>query len=226
MIDILIMLVILVREMSTMPPATRLRRSERQALIRDELVDAAATVFAHKGYEAASVAEIAAEAGYTVGAVYSNFPGKRALFEAVFAQKADEQFALATSLMHSADDLEGIARRLLDQNANQRRWWLLWLEAVIEAQRDPVKAFSLGELEARSRSSIADILRGQLPGIDEDLTLATALQAIWRGWILGEATDQQSDAEGLARAMEWLIAGAAAGSKDQASPSRISLQRS
>jgi AcrR family transcriptional regulator len=209
-----------------MSPATRLRRSERQALIRDELVDAAATVFAHKGYEAASVAEIAAEAGYTVGAVYSNFAGKRALFEAVFAQKADEQFALATSLMHSVDDLEGIARRLLDQNANQRRWWLLWLEAVIEAQRDPAKAFSLGELEARSRSSIADILRGQLPGIDEDLTLATALQAIWRGWILGEATDQQSDAEGLARAMEWLIVGAAAGSKVQASPSRNSLQRS
>jgi AcrR family transcriptional regulator len=226
MVDILIMLVILVRERFAMPPATRLRRSERQALIRDELVDAAATVFAQKGYEAASVAEIAAEAGYTVGAVYSNFAGKRALFEAVFAQKADEQFALATSLMHSVDDLEGIARRLLDQNANQRRWWLLWLEAVIEAQRDPAKAFSLGELEARSRSSIADILRGQLPGIDEDLTLATALQAIWRGWILGEATDQQSDAEGLARAMEWLIVGAAAGSKVQASPSRNSLQRS
>lgn len=209
-----------------MSPATRLRRSERQALIRDELVDAGATVFARKGYEAASVAEIAAEAGYTVGAVYSNFPGKRALFEAVFAQKADEQFALATSLVHSVDDLEGIARRLLDQDANQRRWWLLWLEAVIEAQRDPAKAFSLGDLEARSRSLIADILKGQLPGIDEDLTLATALQAIWRGWLLGEAADQQSDAEGLARAMEWLIAGAAAGSKDQASPSRNSSRRS
>ena len=68
-----------------MSPATRLRRSERQAQIRDGLVDAATTVFAHKGYEAASVAEIAAEAGYTVGAVYSNFSGKRALYEAVFA---------------------------------------------------------------------------------------------------------------------------------------------
>jgi hypothetical protein len=121
--------------------------------------------------------------------------------------------------------LEGIARRLLDQDANQRRWWLLWLEVVIEAQRDPSRAFPLSGLEARSRSSIADILKEQLPGIDEDLTLATALQAIWRGWLLGAAADQQSDAEGLARAMEWLIAGAAAGSKDQASPSRSSSRR-
>ena len=62
------------------------------------------------------------------------------------------------------------------------------------------------------------MLKGQLPGIDEDLTLATALQAIWRGWLLGEAADQHGDAEGLARAMEWLIAGAAAGSKDRQNP--------
>jgi AcrR family transcriptional regulator len=208
-----------------MSPATRLRRSERQAQIRDELVDAAATVFANKGYEAASVAEIATEAGYTVGAVYSNFSGKRALYEAVFAQKTDEEFARATSLLNAANDLEGIARRLLDQDANQRRWWLLWLEAVIEAQRDPLRALPLSGLEARSRSSIADMLKGQLLGIDEDLTLATALQAIWRGWLLGEAASQQGDAEGLARAMEWLIAGAAAGSKDRRIPSRSSSRR-
>jgi AcrR family transcriptional regulator len=208
-----------------MSPATRLRRSERQALIRDQLVDAAATVFAHKGYKGASVAEIAAEAGYTVGAVYSNFSGKRALFEAVFAQKTDEEFALATSLVDSVDDLEGIARRLLDQDANQRRWWLLWLEVVIEAQRNPSRAFPLSSLEARSRSSIADMLKAQLPGIDEDLTLATALQAIWRGWLLGDAASQQGDAEGLARAMGWLIAGAAAGSKESRIPSRISSRR-
>lgn len=207
-----------------MSPAARLRRSERQALVRAELVDAAATVFARKGYESASVAEIAAEVGYTVGAVYSNFSGKRALYEAVFAQKTDEEFALATSLVNSANDLEGIARRLLDQDANQRRWWLLWLEAVIEAQRDPLRALPLSDLEAHSRSSIADILRGQLPGIDEDLALATALQALWRGWLLGAAADQHGDAEGLARAMEWLITGAAAVSKHDKIPSQ-SLSR-
>jgi len=205
-----------------MPAGIRLRRSERRALIRDELVDAAATVIARKGYEAASVAEIAAEAGYTVGAVYSNFSGKRALFEAVFALKADETFALAATPGDSVGDLAGIARRLLDQDDNGRRWWLLWLEVVIEAQRDPSREFPLSAVEAHSRSSLAAILREQLPGIDEDLTLATALQAIWRGWLLGSAADQQGDAEGLARAMKWLIAGAAAASSDGKRRSRSS----
>jgi AcrR family transcriptional regulator len=60
---------------SFVPTVTRLRRSERRALIKDELVTAAAVVIARKGYQAASVAEIAAEAGYTIGAIYSNFSG-------------------------------------------------------------------------------------------------------------------------------------------------------
>ena len=51
-----------------------------------------------KGYQAASVAEIAAEAGYTIGAIYSNFSGKRGLFEAVFDRQVDEQFSLASVL--------------------------------------------------------------------------------------------------------------------------------
>ncbi len=209
-----------------MPAPVRLRRSERRALVREELVDAAATVFARKGYDAASVAEIAAQAGYTVGAVYSNFSGKRALFEAVFAQKSDETFALATTFGSSVEDLAGIARRLLDQDANERRWWLLWLEAVIEAQRDPAKVWPLSSVEAYSRSSIAGILREQLPGIEDDLTLATALQAIWRGWLLGAAADQQGDAEGLARAMQWLIAGAVADSSDHERQSQRSTTTS
>ena len=42
---------------------------------------AAKDVFAAKGYEGASVADIAAEAGYTKGAVYAAFPSKKTLKE-------------------------------------------------------------------------------------------------------------------------------------------------
>ena len=189
---------------------TRLRRGERRALIKEELVDAATNVFARKGYQAASVAEIAEEAGYTVGAVYSNFDGKRALFEAVFDRQADQQLAMASSLDRPADDLVGLARALLDLDENGQRWWLLWLEFIIEAQRDPTTAFPLRDLEIRTRASIAGILRERLPGLNEDLTLATALQALWRGWMLGGgAAQRQPDNEGFARSIEWLITGAA-----------------
>ncbi len=191
-----------------MPTVTRLRRTERRALIKDELVDAAAVVIARKGYQAASVAEIAAEAGYTIGAIYSNFSGKRALFEAVFDRQVDEQFSLASVLEQPGGDLADVARALLDQDENGRRWWLLWLELIIETQRDPATEFPLKDIEAQARASIAETLRHWLPDLGEDLTLATALQALCRGWLLGAAAHHPADVEGFARSIEWLVVGA------------------
>ena len=71
--------------MST-PPATR---AEQQVQTRERLIDAAARVFARRGYHAATLAEVAREAGYSTGAVYSNFSGKEDLFLAL----ADRQVA-------------------------------------------------------------------------------------------------------------------------------------
>src|SRR3712207_4431972 len=65
----------------------RLTRQERQAQTREQLVDAATRVFARRGYAAASIEEIADEAGFTHGAVYSNFGGKEDLFLAVYAER-------------------------------------------------------------------------------------------------------------------------------------------
>ena len=191
-----------------MPTVTRLRRSERRALIKDELVDAAAVVIARKGYQAASVAEIAAEAGYTIGAIYSNFSGKRALFEAVFDRQVDQQFALASVLDLPDGDLADLARALLDQDENGRRWWLLWLDLIIETQRDRATEFPLKDVEARARASIAETLRQWLPDLSEDVVLASALQALCRGWLLGAAARGQADREGFARSIEWLVLGA------------------
>ena len=199
-----------------MPAVTRLRRSERQALIRGELIDAAAALIARKGYQAASVAEIAAEAGYTVGAVYSNFSGKRALFEAVFDRQVDQQFAMASALDQPGGDLGKLARALLDLDEDGRRSWLLWLEFIIEAQRDPGNAFPLLDIEGRARAFTAEILRQWLPDISEDLTLATALQALWRGWLLGAAAYGQADSEGFARSIEWLVVGATTSERSKA----------
>jgi len=51
-------------------------REEKKALTRARLLDAAATVFARRGFAAASLDEVAEEAGLTKGAVYSNFESK------------------------------------------------------------------------------------------------------------------------------------------------------
>ena len=56
------------------------RRRARVDRTRSELLAAAGRVFAAQGYEGASVGDIAAEAGYTKGALYSHFGSKSDLF--------------------------------------------------------------------------------------------------------------------------------------------------
>ena len=56
------------------------RRSPKAERTRADLLTAARRVFAEKGYEGASVGDVAAAAGYTKGAVYANFGSKEELF--------------------------------------------------------------------------------------------------------------------------------------------------
>src|SRR5690554_4160359 len=58
-------------------------RRDRQRQTREALVLAARAVFAEVGYHAASLDQIARQAGFSKGAVYSNFENKAALFLAV-----------------------------------------------------------------------------------------------------------------------------------------------
>lgn len=59
-------------------------RSRKRGRTRTDLLLAAATLFAERGYDAASVDDVAAAAGYTKGAVYSHFGSKEGLFLAIF----------------------------------------------------------------------------------------------------------------------------------------------
>src|SRR5580693_6502408 len=58
----------------------RLTRAEQQALTRERLLAAAERVLAGHGYGGASIDLITAEAGYSKGAIYSNFESKEAVF--------------------------------------------------------------------------------------------------------------------------------------------------
>src|SRR5258708_39743981 len=67
----------------------------RRKLTRDTLLDAAAVVFAARGFHGASLEEIAETAGFTRGAIYKNFADKEDLFLTVwerFNERALEQF--------------------------------------------------------------------------------------------------------------------------------------
>ncbi|QIS23389.1 TetR/AcrR family transcriptional regulator [Nocardia terpenica] len=67
----------------------RLTRAEQQHRTRHKVLDAAKAEFTERGFRGATVDGIAERAELTRGAVYSNFPGKRALYLAVLAREAD-----------------------------------------------------------------------------------------------------------------------------------------
>ncbi|WP_330256431.1 TetR/AcrR family transcriptional regulator [Nocardia sp. NBC_00565] len=71
----------------------RLSRNEQQQRNRDNVLAAACAEFAERGFRGATVDGIAERANLTRGAVYSNFPGKRALFLAVLAEEAERAAA-------------------------------------------------------------------------------------------------------------------------------------
>ena len=65
------------------------RRRARVDRTRADLLAAAGRVFAAQGYEGASVGDIAAEAGYTKGALYAHFGSKSDLFVALARERLD-----------------------------------------------------------------------------------------------------------------------------------------
>jgi AcrR family transcriptional regulator len=168
-------------------------RVEKQARTRAELLDTAAKVFARRGYRGASIEEIAEEAGYSHGAVYSNFDGKADLFLAVLEEyMAERARELAETQAELAEDapIELRARALADQwmerFAKDRESFLLHMEFVAHAGRDPELAQRFGTRSAALREAIAAYIAHYqgLEGIEADLTpdeLALMLRALGIG---------------------------------------------
>src|SRR3954469_18366482 len=61
-------------------------RDQHKAMTRSRVLEAAAQVFARRGFHGATVQDIAREAGATTGAIYSNFAGKEDLYFEVFEE--------------------------------------------------------------------------------------------------------------------------------------------
>ena len=95
---------------------------------RSRLLDAAAKVFAERGYRAASVDEVAAEAGFSKGAVYWHFASKEELLVAIFEQSMrdiQESFAAGTQGADSKERFERYVRGCFDVLRRNLDFWRL-----------------------------------------------------------------------------------------------------
>jgi AcrR family transcriptional regulator len=112
--------------------AIRLSRSERQVQTRSQLLEAAQRVFLREGFHGASLDAIAEEAGYTTGAVYSNFRGKDDLFLAVLDAEARRRFPLHTEAMLRAGSIEEGLRASAREMATYAREHPGWTGVYVE----------------------------------------------------------------------------------------------
>jgi AcrR family transcriptional regulator len=123
--------------------ATRLTRKEKQEETRQRLLDAAEQVFLRRGLQGSSVEEIAAEAGFTRGAFYSNFKSRDELFVELLHARVYDRYA---DLAEQSQQQAGTPREQLRWGIEQMRKmyedesgrWLfrLWLECLTQAARD------------------------------------------------------------------------------------------
>src|SRR6266404_7652329 len=92
----------------------RLSRDDSREQTTQRLLDAAQKVIAKKGLEAASVENIAAAAGYTRGAFYSNFSSKDDLFIELLRRDHRRSMAELDALRDMALPVEHIHSRARD----------------------------------------------------------------------------------------------------------------
>ena len=140
-----------------MPPP-RLTRTQQQAQTRERLLAAAERVVARCGYGGASIDLISAEAGYSKGAVYSNFESKEAVFLELLRRHMETNSSeLATLMSLGADSISGALTAWLESmSANDCT--MLSVELQLHAKRNPVFAGQYYALQRQSTLTLAGLL--------------------------------------------------------------------
>ena len=142
---------------------------------RDRLIAAAERVFADKGYEGARIADIAKEAGCSVGAVYVRFQDKDALFVGIAEAFAAESAAQIAQAVREAapGGPEKFLRRFIRDTARQFSTHKGLFRAIMERSFGNEAAMKpVVEMRTRIAGMIEDVLRPSFKGRRGELPLA------------------------------------------------------
>ena len=187
--------------------------------VRRQVLDAALAEFTRHGYERASLDRIAAAAGFSKGAIYSNFAGKEDLFLSLMDQQVHARLERIADAVTSAGTTarqevvaEHVGRLLTDVIAADTSWQLLFLDYVTHATRDPTRHAQLTERRRKIRAVVADATFDML-GPDHPLwtrftpdAIAITMLAISNGLALERIADPDGIPDDLlGRIMQALL---------------------
>ncbi|MEU6039630.1 helix-turn-helix domain-containing protein [Actinomadura sp. NPDC047616] len=134
-------------------PARRVPREE----VRRRLLAEAVRVFTERGYADARIEDIAHAAGFTKGAVYSNFGGKRELFGAILGKGAEDELATVTAELDGdpATVIDRVARTITARIVGDTGRGQLGLEFAARAARDEKTRAVLTPMRRAQRDAAA-----------------------------------------------------------------------
>ena len=189
-------------------------RAERQAQTRGSLIATAREMFLTDGYSATSLDKVALRAGFSKGAVYSNFAGKEELCMAVLDSIHEEQIEGVLSAFSKDTDLDGRIDAFVEwarEGLGKPRWTALEVEFAGSARQSPYVA---EELVKRHRE-ITEALAALIAGIvrEEKLELAmtppqvaTALLSLGIGLGAMRSLDPSIDVDVFGQLIRGLLA--------------------
>ena len=183
--------------------APALSRKESQARTRARLIEVGREHFVRYGLGGAVAERIAAEAGFTRGALYANFRDKEELFVAVVQSGADVDLQTFQSILasdRSADERLGMLREAIGSRMTNPAWVVLQAEFQANALRDETIRRAYLEQQQRRRTDGAKLLQEfvsqlglVLSASPEDVVAVMA--SLSEGLAVRQATSGQLDPE-------------------------------
>ncbi|MGU7784860.1 TetR/AcrR family transcriptional regulator [Burkholderia sp. PU8-34] len=141
---------------------TRLTREQSKDQTRERLLNAAQEIFLTKGFVAASVEDVAAAAGYTRGAFYSNFRSKAELLLELLERDHSAVQAEFQAIFNGGGTREQMEATVLTHYSRLHRddrCYLLWVEAKLQAARDPKFRVDFNQFLQEKREQMAEYIR-------------------------------------------------------------------
>jgi AcrR family transcriptional regulator len=141
---------------------TRLSRVEQTEQNRERVLQAARRVFMSRGFHTATLDQIAEEAGFSKGAIYSQFESKADVFltllERRIVERAGRQARFAEQL-EGVEDFEKLHAEMARISSSDPAWRLLVIEFRVFAARDKALNRRYAELHRRTVDGVAFLLR-------------------------------------------------------------------
>jgi AcrR family transcriptional regulator len=195
----------------------RTTRAESQAHTRESLVRTATRAFLRDGYLATSLEKVADEAGYSKGAVYSNFRNKNELCLAVLDGIQGEQTQQIVQAMVGSATLEerlAAFHSWADETIGDPAWTGLEFEFATHVRRDPALRAALAKREETVRALVAAVITrnaeelGLAPPVPAD-EAAAALLSLGIGLGVRRMVDPSTPVQVLTDMVRLLLGGRA-----------------